>query len=120
RNGRAYTVAEDDAEPETLLPAVKKKIMPDGIVYADSPGSRGKSDAGGFTRCRINRSKEFADRRNHINGIGNFWNQAKRALRKYNGIDRKPFPPLLRECEFRLNFGTPPRQLKILRDRCGI
>ncbi|EMT9238496.1 TPA: IS1595 family transposase, partial [Neisseria gonorrhoeae] len=25
------------------------------------------------------------------------WNQAKRALRKYNGIDRKPFPPLLRE-----------------------
>ncbi|EMS3902918.1 TPA: IS1595 family transposase, partial [Neisseria gonorrhoeae] len=22
---------------------------------------------------------------------------AKRALRKYNGIDRKPFPPLLRE-----------------------
>ncbi|EMT2576875.1 IS1595 family transposase, partial [Neisseria gonorrhoeae] len=26
-----------------------------------------------------------------------FWNQAKRALRKYNGIDRKPFPPSLRE-----------------------
>ncbi|EMR8798641.1 IS1595 family transposase, partial [Neisseria gonorrhoeae] len=27
---------------------------------------------------------------------------------------------LLKECEFRLNFGTPSRQLKILRDRCGI
>ncbi|EMS7025909.1 IS1595 family transposase, partial [Neisseria gonorrhoeae] len=26
----------------------------------------------------------------------------------------------LRECEFRLNFGIPSRQLKILRDRCGI
>ncbi|EMS1094507.1 TPA: IS1595 family transposase, partial [Neisseria gonorrhoeae] len=26
----------------------------------------------------------------------------------------------LKGCEFRLNFGTPPRQLKILRDRCGI
>ncbi|EMS1933165.1 TPA: IS1595 family transposase, partial [Neisseria gonorrhoeae] len=24
------------------------------------------------------------------------------------------------ECEFRFNFGTPSRQLKILRDRCGI
>ncbi|EMT1255600.1 IS1595 family transposase, partial [Neisseria gonorrhoeae] len=24
------------------------------------------------------------------------------------------------ECEFRFNFGTPPRQLKILRDWCGI
>ncbi|HFC3273619.1 TPA: IS1595 family transposase, partial [Neisseria gonorrhoeae] len=26
----------------------------------------------------------------------------------------------LKGWEFRLNFGTPPRQLKILRDRCGI
>ncbi|EMS2631999.1 TPA: IS1595 family transposase, partial [Neisseria gonorrhoeae] len=25
-----------------------------------------------------------------------------------------------RECEFRFNSGTPSRQLKILRDRCGI
>ncbi|ENW3773650.1 TPA: IS1595 family transposase, partial [Neisseria gonorrhoeae] len=29
-------------------------------------------------------------------------------------------PPFLKECEFRLNFGTPSRQLKILRDWCGI
>ncbi|EMR8105431.1 IS1595 family transposase, partial [Neisseria gonorrhoeae] len=29
-------------------------------------------------------------------------------------------PPLLRECEFRFNFGTPSRQLKILRGWCGI
>ncbi|EOF9884152.1 IS1595 family transposase, partial [Neisseria gonorrhoeae] len=26
----------------------------------------------------------------------------------------------LKGCEFRLNFGTPSRQLKILRDWCGI
>ncbi|EMR8533353.1 TPA: IS1595 family transposase, partial [Neisseria gonorrhoeae] len=26
----------------------------------------------------------------------------------------------LKGWEFRLNSGTPPRQLKILRDRCGI
>nr|WP_280522477.1 hypothetical protein [Neisseria dumasiana] len=30
-------------------------------------------------------------------GIENFWNQAKRVLRKYNEIDRKSFPPLLKE-----------------------
>ncbi|ENW9837846.1 IS1595 family transposase, partial [Neisseria gonorrhoeae] len=28
--------------------------------------------------------------------------------------------PFLRECEFRFNFGTPSRQLKILRGWCGI
>ena len=65
----------------------------------------------GFIHYRINHSKEFADRQNHINGIENFWNQAKRVLRKYNGIDRKSFPLFLKECEFRFNFGTPSQQI---------
>ena len=57
----------------------------------------------GFIHYRINHSKEFADRQNHINGIENFWNQAKRVLRKYNGIDRKSFPLPLKEYEQRFN-----------------
>ncbi|OSI09169.1 DDE transposase, partial [Neisseria canis] len=48
------------------------------------------------------------------------WNQAKRVLRKYNGIDRKSFPLFLKECVFRFNFGTPKQQLKTLRLWCGI
>ena len=102
------------------MPVIKKKIMPDSIVYTDSLSSYDKLDVSGFIHYRINHSKEFADRQNHINGIGNFWNQAKRVLRKYNGIDRKSFPLFLKECEFRFNFGTPSRQLKILQKWCGI
>ena len=109
RNGWVYTVVVDNAKSETLLPAIKKKIMPDSIVYTDSLSSCNKLDVSGFIHYRINHSKEFANRRNHINGIGNFWNQAKRVLRKYNGIDRKSFPLFLKECEFRFNFGTPSR-----------
>ena len=90
------------------------------VVYMDSLSSYDKLDVSGFIHYRINHSKEFTDRQNHINGIENFWNQAKRVLRKYNGIDRKFFPLFLKECEFRFNFGTPSRQLKILRDWCGI
>ncbi|CWP78117.1 IS1016 group transposase [Neisseria meningitidis] len=93
--------------------------MPDSIVYTDSLSSCDKLDVSGFIHYRINHSKEFADRQNHINGIENFWNQAKRVLRKYNGIDCKSFPLFLKECEFRFNFGTPSQQLKILRDWCG-
>ena len=37
---------------------------------------------------RINHSVLFATGKNHINGIENFWNQAKRVLRKYNGIPK--------------------------------
>ena len=99
-NGRVYTVVVDNAKFETLLPVIKKKIMPDSIVYTDSLSSYDKLDVSGFIHYRINHSKEFADRRNHINGIENFWNQAKRVLLKYNGIDRKSFPLFLKECEF--------------------
>ena len=113
RNGRVYTVVVDNARSETLLPVTKKKIMPDSIVYTDSLSSYNKPGVSGFIHHRINHFKEFADRQNHINGIENFWNQAKRVLRKYNGIDRKSFPLFLKECEFRFNFGTPSRQLKI-------
>ena len=90
------------------------------LVYTDSLSSYDKLDVRGFIHYRINHSKAFADRQNHINGIENFWNQAKRVLRKYNGIDRKSFPLFLKECEFRFNFGTPSRQLKTLREWCGI
>jgi len=40
-----------------------------------------------------------------------FWNQAKRVLRKYNGIDKKDSPLFLKEYEFRFNYGTPANQL---------
>jgi transposase len=41
----------------------------------------------------------------HINGIENFWNQAKRHLRRFNGIPAAHFPLFLKECEWR--FNTP-------------
>ena len=119
RQGLVYTIVVDNAKSETLLPVIKKKIMPNSMVYTDSLSSYDKLDMGD-THHRINHSKEFADRQNHINGIENFWNQAKRVLRKYNGIDRKSFPLFLKECKFRFNFGTPSEQLKVLRRWCGI
>ena len=38
-NGRVYTVVVDNAKSETLLPVIKKKSMPDSIVYTDSLSS---------------------------------------------------------------------------------
>ena len=120
RGGKVYTVVVENAKRETLPPVITKKIMPDSIVYTDCLGSYDVLDVSGFTHHRINHSKLFADRQNHINGIENFWNQAKRVLRKYNGIDRKSFPLFLKECGFRFNFGTPSEQLKVLRRWCGL
>ncbi len=49
----------------------------------------------------------FAQGKNHINGIKNFWNQSKRVLRKCSGIFKGSFPLFLKECEFRFNYGAP-------------
>ncbi|HGO7048719.1 TPA: IS1595 family transposase, partial [Neisseria meningitidis] len=54
RNGWVYTVVVDNAKSETLLPVIKKKIMPDSIVYTDSLSSCDKLDVSGFIHYRIN------------------------------------------------------------------
>ncbi len=120
RNGKVYTVVVKDTKTDTLMPIITSKIKPDSIVYTDSYKSYNALDVSDFKHFRINHSKEFAQDHNHINGIENFWSQAKRVLRKYNGIDKKHFHLFIKECEFRFNYGTPSNQLKVLRKWCGI
>ncbi|MDO5651541.1 MAG: IS1595 family transposase [Moraxella sp.] len=123
RNDRVYTVVVTDTKQATLMPIITSKIKPDSVVYTDSYKSYNALDVSDFKHFRVNHSKEFTDRlnsKNHINGIENFWSQAKRILRKYNGIDKKNFHLFIKECEFRFNYGTPSQKLKILKKWCGI
>jgi len=120
RGGKVYTQVIDDTKATTLIPIIRQKIKPDSIVYTDYYRSYNALDVSEFKHYRINHSELFASRHNHINGIENFWNQAKRILRKYNGIPKKSFPLFLKECEFRFNYGTPKNQMKILKKWCKI
>ena len=95
RNGRAYTVVVDNAKSDTLMPVIKQKIMPDSIVYTDSLSSYDKLDVSGFIHYRINHSKEFADRQNHINGIGNFLESGKTRLAQIQRNRPQIFPAVL-------------------------
>ncbi|GAA5005313.1 hypothetical protein GCM10023206_10100 [Acinetobacter puyangensis] len=97
------------------MPVIARKITPDSVVYTDHWHSYNALDVAGFSHHRINHSNQFANGNNHINGIENFWNQAKRTLRKYNGIPKDSFHLFIKECEFRFNYGSPKQQLKTLR-----
>jgi transposase len=44
-----------------------------------------------------------------------FWNQAKRHMRKFNGIPRQNFGLFLKECEWRFNNLNPKAQLTQLK-----
>jgi len=48
-------------------------------------------DVSSFKHFRIHHSKLFSDQKNHINGIENFWNQAKRHMRRFNGVPKDHF-----------------------------
>lgn len=116
RGGRVYTVMIPDTQRETILPIIRKKIIPDSVVYTDSYGVYDILDVSEFHHFRINHTDTFVKQvHNHINGIENFWNQAKRHLRRYNGIPKANFHLFIKEAEFRFNYGPPKGQLRTLR-----
>jgi len=115
RGGRVYTKIIPDASSTTLMPIIERKVIPDSIVYSDCWRGYNVLDVSEFKHYRINHSKLFADKKNHINGIENFWNQAKRHMRKFNGVPRQNFALFLKECEWRFNNPNPQAQLKQLR-----
>jgi transposase len=115
RGGRVYTKIVPDVKTATLMPIMEQKIVPDSIVFTDSLHSYNVLDVSDFNHVRINHSKLFAEGRNHINGIENFWNQAKRHLRKFNGIPKEQFGLFLKECEWRFNTPDPKEQLSLLK-----
>ena len=91
RGGKVYTKIIPDASSATLFLVMSHKIMPASIVYSD--GLRGYnvlvvSDPHHF---RVKPSELFSDKKNHINGIEKFWNQAKRRMQKFNGVPRAHF-----------------------------
>lgn len=114
RGGKVFAEIIPDAKSSTLMPLIQERVVPDSIVYTDTFRSYNVLDVSEFKHERINHSKLFSDKKNHINGIENFWNQAKRHMRKFNGVPKKNFRLFLKECEWRFNFPSPKKQLKML------
>ena len=115
RGGKVYTQIIPDAKGRTLVPIIRSKVVPHSVVYTDCWTGYNKLDSSGFRHYRINHSELFADKKNHINGIENFWNQAKRHLRKFNGVPKENFHLFLKECEWRFNTPDPKAQLNQLK-----
>ena len=116
-----------DLKRETLLPIIRQRVEPDSLVITDGLNVYDTLDAEGFRHERVSHSETLVQygpngRAAHINGIENFWAQAKRHLRKYNGVPTGHFELFLKECEWRFNYGSPRELLKTLRrwHRAGV
>ncbi|MCT8605707.1 IS1595 family transposase [Glaesserella parasuis] len=115
RDGKVYTVVVPNIQSAALLPIIREKVKPDSIVYTDFYRSYDVLDVSEFNHFRINHSTHFAEKQNHVNGIENFGNQAKRHLRKFNGIPKAHFELYLKECEWRFNHSNLKSQISILK-----
>ena len=115
RGGRVYTKIISDASSATLFLIIERKVVPDSIVYSDCRRGYNVLDVSDFKHFRINHSKLFADKANYFNGIESFWSQAKRHMRKFNGVPKEHFGLFLKQCEWRFNNSDPSAPLKQLR-----
>ena len=118
RNGKVYAQVIADTKQTTLKHIIRSKVKADSLVYSDKYSSYNFLNAAGFRHHRINHSKEFANgarNHNHINGVENFWNQAKRYMRKFNGLPRETFDLYLQECVWRFNYPSPKEQLTLMK-----
>ena len=116
RGGKVHAVIIPNVGSKTLFPIIRARIKPDAVVYSDSFQACDVLDVSEFRHMRINHRELFAEQGNHINGIENFWSQAKRHLRRYNGVPKAQFPPLyLKECEWRFNYRPANRLLTTLK-----
>ena len=114
RAGRVHVVMIADVRSATLTGIIRACVQPDSVVYTDAYGAYDVLDVSEFHHHRINHREAFVERGNHINGIENFWNQAKRHLWRYNGVPRAHFHLFLKECEWRFNYRPASRLLATL------
>ena len=114
RGGCVYAMMIADAKAEPLLGIIRDRIQPDSIVYTDSFRSYDVLDVLEFHHVRINQSETFVEEKSHINGIENFWKQAKQHMRCNNGIPKDHFHLFRKECEWRFNHRPASNLLKTL------
>ena len=103
RHDKVYTVLVDNAKPDTLIPVIRQKIMPDGIVCTDSLSSYGKPDVSSLFITVSTIPRNLPTVKTTLTAL------------KIFGIRQSASTQIQRN-RSQINFGTPSRQLKILRD----
>lgn len=115
RGDKVLTVMVPERQSEGQTPLARSKVRPDSIVYTASPHAQNALDVAELRHQRVPRRAHYARGRANVSSTENFWNQAKRHLRRYNGVPRQHLHLFLKECEWRFNYGPPKQLLRILK-----
>lgn len=105
RHGKVYTQIVPNCSRPVLTAILKGKVALGSVLHSDGwKAYSGLVDLGYKKHPRVDHGRnQFVRRKAHINGIENFWGQAKMRLAKFRGLSRATLRLHLKECEFRFN-----------------
>jgi len=112
RRGKVHAVLLRAGEPGATAPTRPPRLRLEAIVATRAPQTRRVLHAADLRHFRLGSDAS----RSPIDSVENFWSQAKRHLRKYNGMSRENFSLFLGECEWRFNYGPPRRARACLQE----
>ncbi|MBP6863386.1 MAG: transposase [Neisseriaceae bacterium] len=115
RSGKLYTLLLQEAEEGQLVQALALKIRPNSVIYLNVDAHEDVALSLIQQGLEVVHSHLFADGEHHLNSIENFWIQARRHLRKFNGVSEAYFHLFIKECEWRFNERDPKVQLAMLK-----
>lgn len=114
-HGKVIAVPVPAERSDSPPSAAGTQARVDAIVYADLHAGGAALDVTSFRPRRVDGPGRQVRAHPQIDQIENFWSQAKRLLRRYNGIPREHLHLFLKECEWRFNYGPPAHSHKILK-----
>jgi len=104
RGDRVYVSIVKNCSMRELMPVVEGRVLSQSDVYTDTWSAYAGLVKSGYRHHRIRHDRnQFADGKNHINGIESFWSFAKFRMSKLRGMRREHFLLHLKESEWRWN-----------------
>ncbi len=106
RGGRAYAKVVKNAKAETLLPVIRKRVIPGSVIYTDEFGAYNTVAANRrYTHKRINHShRRYVNGDIHTNSVEGLWSLLKRGIGGvYHSVSPEYLQTYLDEYCFRYN-----------------
>lgn len=109
--GRIVAKTVPDTKRKTVIPHVKKKVLPESLVYTDEYMVYDSLNREGYRHDRVNHAQEvYVDGNVHVNTVEGFWSLLKRGISGvYHQVSSKHLQGYLDEYSFRYNHRNDPR-----------
>jgi transposase len=105
RKGRVSASIHKDVRGSTIMPTIKKRILPESMVYTDEFNAYDRLKKRGYKHERVRHgAKVWVVGNAHTNTIEGFWSLLKRGINGvYHAVSEKHLQSYINEYSFRYN-----------------